>query len=380
MIKCCPICDGDRHEDIWALEQSPLLELVGAQACIQPRWFAPLHIVRCLQCRHLFNKAYDVSSWSLTYRHNALTNRPVHSTMLNYLDSVVSWVGVDAVAGRRVVEVGAGTGVLSRKLAHHAQSVLVVEPNPRLTIEDLPEENIELLNEPFRAALVKIPADVVICRQVLEHVADPLDLLEEMNRSLVPEGLLYLEVPSAEYIEQQGAFFDLHNEHVQYFHRGNLLRLVARAGFALVREQQIKNGHDLGLLLKKGPPLRDSCPPAQSTADLAQRLTDARAAWNRRLGAMEGDFILYGATSQGSAFLNALLHPERVAAVLDDNAEHQGLALFTPGHLVPVEGIEWLTLKTASAVIISAYLHQRVIAERLTAAGFKGEILPLVTH
>lgn len=66
--------------------------------------------------------------------------------------------------------------------------------------------------------------DAVVCTQVLEHVADPLAVLSELHRVLVPGGRLIATVPFAwEEHEQPYDFFR--------YTRYGISRLLERAGF-----------------------------------------------------------------------------------------------------------------------------------------------------
>ncbi len=242
MIEQCPICSKYGYIPVWAVERSPLLLLIQNETEIVPEHFTKLDVVRCRGCAHLFNRAYDLADWETTYRTDTLTNKPVHISMSGYLESVSEWIGRDSISGKHLIEVGAGSGYLARMLAQYADSVTVFEPSLGLKPEMLPGKNIKLINEPFTSGSVTKTADLIICRQVMEHVADPLSFLSEMRKSLSSDGLIYLEVPCAEYIEENAAFFEFHNAHVQYFHRPNLLSLAAQAGLKPVKERSIKAG------------------------------------------------------------------------------------------------------------------------------------------
>ncbi len=378
MIAECPICGAFEHHQVWTVEKSPLLQLARSREEISSKHFARLEVVRCARCAHLYNRAYDPETWKVTYRADVLSNKPVHITMSAYLESIAEWIGLERIQGKNVIEVGAGSGHLAKLMARHARFVQVFEPSPALTREMLPEGNIELVSEPFSASLVSRKADVIICRQVLEHLADPMGLLLEMRKALSTEGLVYLEVPSAEFIEEHGAFFDLHNAHVQYFYRLGLLDLAAKAGLMPSKERRIKGGHDIGLLLRQVDHASRSQYPIPGESDLERRFLK-RLKWiETGLSRMDKQRFIYGATWQAVSFLSVLGSATSFQAALDDNRDYAGHALYSERQWIPVMHPDRINLDIDHLVLVTAYLHKEAITQQLNERGFSGVILSLL--
>lgn len=94
------------------------------------------------------------------------------------------------------------------------------------------------------AAIAKGEAyDLVICNHVLEHVPDPADLLERMRRILKPGGVLRFVVPNDgswlhDMVVESGDapehFFLAPPDHLHYFTREPLLKLIERTGYELI--------------------------------------------------------------------------------------------------------------------------------------------------
>jgi len=80
--------------------------------------------------------------------------------------------------------------------------------------------------------------DLVVCSHVLEHVAYPSDLLDDMRRVMVPETLLYVEVPLEDVMRQYGERAIDHkkhwHEHVNFFSPRSLRALLSNAGLQVV--------------------------------------------------------------------------------------------------------------------------------------------------
>jgi ubiquinone/menaquinone biosynthesis C-methylase UbiE len=105
------------------------------------------------------------------------------------------------VAGRRVLEVGAGSGRDSVTLARHgARAVLLDYSMPSLEVARRVAEREGQRPLLVRADALRLPFregtfDLVFHQGLLEHFRDPMPLLEENVRVLKPEALLLVDVP-----------------------------------------------------------------------------------------------------------------------------------------------------------------------------------------
>lgn len=92
--------------------------------------------------------------------------------------------------------------------------------------------------------------DLVICYHVLEHVPEPLELLEKLMQCLKPTGYLYLSVPVwfGQLDEPSGNttldFENLfHIDHIQVFSHNSIRALIDAAGLKIVQEDTTVYGH-----------------------------------------------------------------------------------------------------------------------------------------
>ena len=374
MINSCPICGSAASETEFAVERAPVHRLIPRAHVVSNADFHPFTLVRCGSCGHLFNSTFEPEIGETQYHDVPLSNIPVHSSMVDFLRGIAELIGRSAYAGKRVVEIGAGTGHLARMLAQEAREVVVFEPCSGLMPSMLPEANVSMFNAAFDRAALDWKADLIVCRQVIEHVADPRVLVGDIAASLASDGLAYLEVPRAEYIVEHGAVCDLHLAHVQYFTEANFRRLAASAGLETLQYFSIKNGHDMGFVVR--PARRDvvaavGAPSARMAELLARRVSGGLA----RASSLDGTAVLYGATPTAQAFLGLFDGVCAYDFALDDNHEYAGYALYGAHQSVPILSPADVDLSAISTVIITSYLHDAVIAQKLRLAGFKGKIL-----
>jgi len=134
-------------------------------------------------------------------------------------------------AGSTVLDAGAGECVYKPFFAHCGyQSVDLA----------VGEERWNYAHLDFVAPLSDLPMadgsyDAVLCTQVLEHVPNPEDCLQELQRVLKPGGRLFLTVPMA-HPEHQAPF-----DYYRYTSFG-LRYLLDRAGFADVERLEPMGG------------------------------------------------------------------------------------------------------------------------------------------
>ncbi len=104
--------------------------------------------------------------------------------------------------GRRVLDVGAGIGTFTERVAERAELVVAVEPDPRF----LPVlrrrfeacENVRIVDTTIDALAGDVEElfDSILCFNVLEHVRDDEGALHAFRRQLAPGGRLLLLVPA----------------------------------------------------------------------------------------------------------------------------------------------------------------------------------------
>jgi SAM-dependent methyltransferase len=157
---------------------------------------------------------------------------------------ILRWLGEGR--GRRLLDVGAADGLLSRHLTGRGWKVTAIEASPemaavgaahceRMLVADLNRE-IPVLDGEF---------DAVVCGDVLEHLADPSAVLAALLGSLTSGGDVIVSVPNVAHLWVRLALlagrFDyadrgiLDRTHLRFFTRRTLDALLRGAGLDTVR-------------------------------------------------------------------------------------------------------------------------------------------------
>lgn len=97
------------------------------------------------------------------------------------------------------------------------------------------KEGIILLNN--LAEVKKKRFDLVMCCQVLEHVSNPIEIIENMVGVLKNKGYLYIEVPNSNFFM---AYSDVEiNEHINFFFEETMLSIASRIGEIGVKKLKV---------------------------------------------------------------------------------------------------------------------------------------------
>ena len=152
--------------------------------------------------------------------------------------------------GRRVLEVGAGIGTMSRKLVRAADLVIGVEPNANCfarlesAMRSEPKFRMEPrhLEECDPGGLQQQQLDTVYCVNVLEHIEDDVAALKMFKDVIVPGGHVLIYVPAF-----QSAYGPLDAElgHHRRYSKRTLAAAFEKAGVELLR---LRYANPVGLI------------------------------------------------------------------------------------------------------------------------------------
>ena len=153
--------------------------------------------------------------------------------------AVLSVAGLPPGAGRRLLDVGCGSGEFLIRMRERGWDVVGVEPDPvaaagaragGLDVRDGMLDDARFAGESF---------DAIVLSHVIEHVHDPVALLRECSRVLRPEGTLVLMTPNLESVGHRRFGADWRGleppRHLHVFSVESLESCVARVGLTVAR-------------------------------------------------------------------------------------------------------------------------------------------------
>ncbi len=167
-----------------------------------------------------------------------------------YIAKVEQWLAPHLPAQPAVLDWGGGNGINTPFLGQ----------SPTLHIHDISAVPCVPGAEPANPAdFGHQHYDLVACSQVLEHVPNPLELIEAMLPSLGAETLLYLEVPHEALMREFPHSRELAarkhhwHEHINFFSSDALICLLERAGLRCIDRHTLSVGTKeiMGLLARR---------------------------------------------------------------------------------------------------------------------------------
>ena len=157
---------------------------------------------------------------------------------------ILRWLGEGR--GRKLLDVGAADGLLSRRLTELGWRVTAIEGDPALAQAGARYcERMITLNLDREIPVGEGPFDVIVYGDVLEHLVDPLRVLVELDRCLAPGGFVIISVPNIAHLWIRLLLllgrFDyldrgiLDHSHLRFFTERSLRAMLADAGLLIER-------------------------------------------------------------------------------------------------------------------------------------------------
>lgn len=359
MISACPICGADAERflvrEMVPANQNMLLTSRDLARSVK-RGTLSLHA--CIGCGFVFNAAFrdDLMDYGAAYE-NTQTASDAFSSYLD--ERVARVVGKCAARLKTVVEVGCGKGVFLSRLVDAAPGSTGYGFDTSYEGPDSASGGrLRFFKHYFGADYAPEPVDAVVCRHVIEHIADPIAFLGSLRAVLEnPATTLFVETPCVDWIVRNQVVWDFFYEHCSYFNPRSLERAFARAGFDVAGVRHVFSGQYLWLEASPGTARREMPPDdgavLQRCKEFAESQTAAVKEWIERLVSMRrsGKLAIWGAGAKGVTFAG-LVDPqgELIDCVIDVNPRKQGCYIPGTGH--PIVGPQDLAAREISAAVL----------------------------
>lgn len=139
------------------------------------------------------------------------------------------------------LDVGAGLCVFLARLREFGWHCTALDPDPCALKHAREVVGVATLEGDFLQVPAERQFDLIAFNKVLEHVADPLALLQRSAEFLVPCGIVYVEVPDAEMAIREGAHREeFFIEHLWVFSASSLVLLAKKSRLMLQRLERLR--------------------------------------------------------------------------------------------------------------------------------------------
>jgi len=337
-----------------------------------------IDLVFCTQCGHTFNRAFKPAAMQYGEQYeNSLYFSPRFRRYSEQL--VVRLTTQFELRDKAIVEVGCGSGDFLRALCRDGRnrgigfdpSYVPPDPTPHVTFR----------TDLYSAKYSDVKADFICGRHVLEHLADPPDLLVDIRKALprITRSYGYFEVPNADFLFEGGSVWDIIYAHASYFSRTSLVNLFENAGFEVLRAEPYFDNQFLGIdFCTANDHSQDMLPVLPppgllpSVARLPKLYKNTVAYWTEKvknLSAAGRRVVVWGGGAKCVSFLQAVAGTCSIPYVVDINPRKH--RQFVPGSGAEIVPPEFLTQFRPDVVIVMNPIYRNEIQATLDGLGLR---------
>ncbi len=384
----CPACGGRDYEPVLELPGVPILCNVlipeAAKALRVPR--GEIRLCLCRDCSHLFNDRFmpDLVVYGPDYENSLEFSKVFRMFAGRLARRLIEKYGL---RGKKILEIGCGQGEFLELMAVLGGNRCIgFDPAFQDGVERRGLRTVSIFKQGFDPSRGALPAaDFVICRHVLEHLADPADFLRGIAKAVdVMKGMaFYMEVPNGEGLFRKQAVWDIIYEHPSHFTRTSLAVIFRRAGLPADisetyhgRYLYARSSAAVQSFAGGGTGKRLSARALCSRIDRIRTCGDNVSRWRNVLEKCRGAgqrTVLWGAGSKGVTFANLVSGNGEIQCVVDVNPRKQGM--FLPGVGLPIIPPSSLRRVSPRFVIVMNRIYEREIRKTLEHLGLTPELL-----
>jgi SAM-dependent methyltransferase len=359
----------------------------------------------CRSCGHMFNPLFDAGRTEYTQAYeNSLHFSPLFQKYAEGLaDRLVTRYGLQ---GKDVLEIGSGKGdFLALMVQRGAGHAIGYDPSfvPGTAHQELIDTGrMAVVREFFDPDVAPREADLMVCRQVLEHIEQPLPFLGGIRRGIPPGRgtVLFFEVPNALSPLRDMDVWTLIYEHCGFYTPQSLGRLFRLSGFEVLSLDELYEGIFLGIEARPadaapGGGLAGEAKTANSRAggddvrdddrgmaDLLalvekfrQRFDQKVAHWRTTLRNLQDAgkrVVIWGGGARGVTFLNLVDTGRTVQYVVDINPRKAGTFVAGTGQQVVLPSA--LRAYRPDVVVLMNPIYRQEIAASLRDLGLSPDL------
>ena len=329
----CPLCQGSSLSLIYEVRNIPVFQnkVYNDAELAKNARTANVSLVLCQNCSFVFNSDFDMSLMNYDARYQ---NEQAHSPCFqDYLDGIIGIFTAKNFHKNKVIEIGCGKGYFLEKLGRYGFEVTGFDPAYE-------GDNPHIIKDYFTGKYSHLNAELIILRHTLEHVQNPLNFLNDIASAADYKGMIFIEVPSLEWIIQKKAFWDIFYEHCNYFTFRSLGSIFQKAEQGL-----LFNGQYMYLLadLRK---LRTHIKPAMTDQIRSDQIRSDQISYQfllfkehlkdyQKFVDTHRGMLVWGGGAKGAIFVN-LTDPDQeyISYVVDINPKKQNQYIAKTAHKI----------------------------------------------
>ncbi len=383
----CPLCGESSLTDFFTVAHVPVTCGSVFATADEAKSLANgrVQLANCAHCGFVFNRVFDPRLGEIGARYESSQAASAHFG--SFAKSLAQdWVTRHQLDGKTVLEIGCGSGDFLRQLVECGVGKAIgIDPLADGTGEArIP--GVELIAHSFDVTHLDLAANALVCRHTLEHIQDVHGFLLLVHRwaAADPQRVVLFEIPDAERVFAERAFWDIYYEHCNYFTEQTAKSAFVLAGFEVTRAARVYD--DQYLIVEARA--RSQADPASALLTQANLLTkyrefadDVRIAIDacqralRHLRQEQPPVIVWQGAAKTVGFMAALPDPTVIDGAIDLSPHRQGKYL--PGSGLPVYAPEELRRLAPKFVVLMNPVYLDEVRAQIAALGLAITVYPV---
>ncbi len=343
-----------------------------------------IRLALCDRCGAIINTAFDPSK--LGYSQAYENSLHYSSRFQAYAQELAErLVRKHQLHNKTIVEIGCGKGDFLVSLCELGNNIGIGFDNSyteRAEHQRL-KDKVTFIQDFYSEKYADYRADFVCCRQVLEHIQQPADLLKPLRSTIQPqvgkaqvgkaETAVFFEVPNALHTFKNMMIWDIIYEHCTYFTPLSLTYAFESCGYRTREVAEEFGGQFISIEAYSNSESENATIDAEALAALSQTIGSfkanflaQKAHWTTTLNQLfqQGKkVVIWGSGSKGVTFLNLLGLQDKIKYAVDINPRKQGK--FIPGTGQEIVSPEQIKAYQPDIVIIMNPLYEQEIQTTL---------------
>ena len=397
----CPVCDGSSANAFIELLNLPIYcnllwdDRQAARDC--PK--GDIRLVFCDRCGAITNTAFDSSK--LGYSQAYENSLHYSSRFQAYAQELAQrLIEKHDLHNKTIIEIGCGKGDFLVSLCELGNNSGIGFDNSyaERTEHQALGSQVKFIQDFYSEKYAEYQGDLVCCRQVLEHIQQPADLLEPLYNTLSvskdspaekpSSTAVFFEVPNALYTFGNMMIWDIIYEHCTYFTPVSLTYAFNSAGYKTNAVTEEFGGQFISIEAYPQAKTTVSAPQpipvdtkalAELATDIARFETRFRAQKEQWQASLSEIFeqgkkvVIWGSGSKGVTFLNLLNLQNEVEYAVDINPRKHNK--FIPGTGQKIVPPDYMAVYQPDIVIVMNPLYQQEIQETLSQMNLHSQLL-----
>ena len=376
--KCSACSIGILEDTLFSIDNLPLVDSFSESTSSAKKVSTSTVTIRCCSyCKTIqIDNPVKPEILYKNYIYESSTSPDLESHFEEYANDIKERVANNS---SRVMEIGINDGLLAKKLISKGfNDVTGVDPSPQAS--KINNKYINVYNSFFGSedtnlALKGNQYEVIIANNVLSHIPEMQNILENVKEYLSENGTFIFEVQSVRHLLENHVFDYIYHEHIFYHSITSLQKLLELVGLEIhdLSIHQVKGGSYRVFASHKGTNIvRDTVEKelskevllgpnsALAWKNMKEHLDNIKIELRNRI---EGHphCVGYGASATGTVLQRYFELEKNITHIIDDNVKRQGL--FSPGYGIPIVSDEILSQKPL--VLVLAWRHVKYFQHKL---------------